>query len=97
LPNEPAVMRALRLKFNPYLQTVYRLKALENNGHEPNKIELIVIGGTWSYLSTKYKYWYLLNCFKAANDYEKIKSKINITKSEKIIKNNLFDKNIYSF
>ncbi|HPT08569.1 MAG TPA: tRNA uridine(34) 5-carboxymethylaminomethyl modification radical SAM/GNAT enzyme Elp3, partial [bacterium] len=44
----------------------------------------------------KYKYWYLLNCFKAANDYEKIKSKINITKSEKIIKNNLFDKNIYS-
>ncbi len=96
LPNEPAVMRALRLKFDPYLQTVYRLKALENNGHEPNKIELIVIGGTWSYLSTKYKYWYLLNCFKAANDYEKIKSKINITKSEKIIKNNLFDKNIYS-
>ena len=96
LPNEPAVMRALRLKFNPYLQTVYRLRALENNGHEPNKIELIIIGGTWSYLPLKYKYWYLLNCFKAANDYQKIKNKIIITKSEKIVKNNLFDKNIYS-
>ena len=56
LPNEPAVMRALRLNFNPYLQTIFRLKALENNGHEPNKIELIVIGGTWSYLPNKYKY-----------------------------------------
>lgn len=96
LPNEPAVMRALRLKYEPYLQTIYRLKALENNGHEPNKIELIVIGGTWSYLKTKYKYWYLLNCFKAANDYNKIKNKIIITKSEKIIKNNFFDKKIYS-
>ncbi|MDD3085448.1 MAG: hypothetical protein PHU32_06210, partial [Candidatus ainarchaeum sp.] len=81
LPNEPAVMRALRLNYNPYLQTVYRLRALENNGHEPNKIELIVIGGTWSYLKTTYKYWYLLNCFKAANDYNKIKNKIIITKS----------------
>ena len=96
LPNEPAVMRALRLNYNPYLQTVYRLRALENNGHEPNKIELIVIGGTWSYLKTTYKYWYLLNCFKAANDYNKIKNKIIITKSEKIIKNKFFDKKIYS-
>ncbi|MGI6347648.1 MAG: elongator complex protein 3 [Patescibacteria group bacterium] len=83
LPNEPAVMRALRLKFNPYLQTIYRLKALENNGHEPKKIEIIVIGGTWSYLPSKYKYWYILNCFKAANDYQKIKKHINIEKSEK--------------
>ncbi|MDD3711743.1 MAG: tRNA uridine(34) 5-carboxymethylaminomethyl modification radical SAM/GNAT enzyme Elp3 [Patescibacteria group bacterium] len=96
LPNEPAVMRALRLDFNPYLQTIFRLRALENNGHEPNKIELIVIGGTWSYLPEKYKYWYILNCFKAVNDYQKIKEKILITKSEKIIKFNEFSKNIYS-
>jgi elongator complex protein 3 len=82
LPNEPAVMRAIRLDFNPYLQTIFRLKALENNGHEPNKIELIVIGGTWSYLPNKYKYWYILNCFKAANDYSKIKKNIKIEKSE---------------
>lgn len=83
LPNEPAVMRAIRLDYNPYLQVVFRLKALENNGHQPNKIELIVIGGTWSYLPPKYKYWYILNCFKAANDYQRIKKNINIEKSEK--------------
>ncbi|HOZ53178.1 MAG TPA: tRNA uridine(34) 5-carboxymethylaminomethyl modification radical SAM/GNAT enzyme Elp3 [bacterium] len=95
LPNEPAVMRALRLNFNPYLQTAYRLRALENNGHEPNKIELIVIGGTWSYLPTKYKYWYILNCFKAANDYQKIKKNIKIEKSEKPVNSKKIIKNSY--
>ena len=71
LSNEPAVMRAIRCGYDPYKQVISRLKALENNGHEPTKIELIVIGGTWSYLPTKYKYWYILNCFKAANDFQK--------------------------
>lgn len=96
LPNEPAVMRAIRLKYNPYLQTVFRLKALENNGHQPSKIELIVIGGTWSYLPEKYKYWYILNCFKAANDYQKIKKEINIEKSEKQVQPKKILKYLYS-
>jgi len=70
LSNEPAVMRAIRCSYDPYKQVISRLRSLENNGHEPTKIEIIVIGGTWSYLPTKYKYWYILNCFKAANDYQ---------------------------
>ncbi|PIP34474.1 tRNA uridine(34) 5-carboxymethylaminomethyl modification radical SAM/GNAT enzyme Elp3 [Candidatus Falkowbacteria bacterium CG_4_10_14_0_2_um_filter_41_15] len=73
LSNEPAVMRAIRCQYDPYRQIVLRLKAMENNGHEPNKIEVIVIGGTWSYFPTKYKFWYILNCFRAANDYAKLK------------------------
>lgn len=75
LSNEPAVMRAIRCSYNPYKQVVWRLQALENNGHEPSKMEVIVIGGTWSYLPKKYKYWYILNCFKAANDYQALKNK----------------------
>ncbi len=78
LSNEPAVMRAIRCSYNPYVQVALRLKALENNGHQPNKIEIIVIGGTWSYLPTNYKYWYILNCFKAANDFNVVKNKITI-------------------
>ncbi len=72
LSNEPAVMRAIRCGYDPYKQVALRLRALEANGHEPTKIEIIVIGGTWSYLPQRYKYWYILNCFRAANDYEKI-------------------------
>ena len=69
LSNEPAVMRAIRCGYDPYRQVVLRLRSLENNGHVPTKLEIIVIGGTWSYLPIRYKYWYILNCFRAANDY----------------------------
>jgi len=79
LSNEPAVMRAIREGFDPYKQVQSRLRALEANGHEPNKIELIVIGGTWSVLPVKYKYWFISNCFKAANNF---KSEIRNPKSE---------------
>lgn len=78
LPNEPAVMRAVKCNFDPYKQTVLRLNSLENNGHEPNKIEIIVIGGTWSYLPDKYQYWYILNCFRAANDFTKLRKNESI-------------------
>jgi len=71
LSNEPAVMRAIRCNYDPYKQVELRLRALEANGHEPTKIELIVIGGTWSVLPENYKYWYIWQCFKAANEYGK--------------------------
>lgn len=76
LSNEPAVMRAIRCGYDPYKQTMLRLAALENNGHQPEKIELIVIGGTWSYLPRKYRYWYILNCFRAANDYKQFRKSL---------------------
>ena len=71
LSNEPAVMRAIRCNYNPYKQVQLRLRALEANGHEPTKIEIIVIGGTWSVLPRKYKYWYINECFRAANEWRK--------------------------
>jgi len=70
LSNEPAVMRAIRCNYDPYKQVELRLRALEANGHEPTKIELIVIGGTWSVLPENYKYWFILQCFRAANEFE---------------------------
>ena len=69
LSNEPAVMRAIRNKYDPYEQVRTRLEALEINGHRPEKIELIVIGGTWSVLPTAYKFWFITQCFKAANEF----------------------------
>lgn len=78
LPNEPAVMRAVKCNFDPYKQTILRLNSLENNGHRPNKIEIIVIGGTWSYLPDRYQYWYILNCFRAANDFKRIRKNKSI-------------------
>jgi elongator complex protein 3 len=72
LSNEPAVMRAISSKFNPYRQVQNRLRSLELNGHKTDKIELIVMGGTFSYLPKKYQKWFITECFRACNDYPKI-------------------------
>ncbi|MEA2088711.1 MAG: tRNA uridine(34) 5-carboxymethylaminomethyl modification radical SAM/GNAT enzyme Elp3 [Patescibacteria group bacterium] len=69
LSNEPAVMRAIICNFNPYKQVSIRIKALEANGHNVEKIELIVMGGTWSFFSKKYQYWFIKECFRSANEY----------------------------
>lgn len=71
LDNEPAVMRAVSAKFNPYLQVQRRIRALELNGHKTDKIELIVMGGTFSYFPKSYQEKFISECFRASNDYPK--------------------------
>lgn len=68
LSNEPAVMRAVLTKFDPFTQVQVRIKALENNGHSTDKLELIIMGGTWSCLPEKYQTWFIKRCFDAANE-----------------------------
>lgn len=67
LSNEPAIMRAIVNKFDPYQQTFNRIKDLKISGHPTDKIELIVIGGTWSFLPSKYREWFIKRAFDAAN------------------------------
>jgi len=79
LKNEPAAQRAFLTKFNPYLQVKTRLQALEMTGHSTDKIELIVLGGTWSAYPKNYQYWFIKECFRAGND---TNSKIKNQKSK---------------
>jgi elongator complex protein 3 len=77
-------MRAIMNKFNPYEQIQSRLHALMINGHSTNKIELIVMGGTFSYFPKKYQYWFVKECFRACNEFEPSrKSKVESQKSNK--------------
>ncbi len=46
LNNEPAIMRAMRNEFDPKRQVQERIQTLEGNGHNTDKLEIIVIGGT---------------------------------------------------
>lgn len=69
ISNEPAAMRALLLRFNPYQQVAKRLQAMQDNGHPTDKIELIVKGGTWSAYDRKYQQWFIKQCFDAANSF----------------------------
>lgn len=69
LSDEPGAQRAEDNYFDPYLQTWNRLLVFRNIGHPVNKVELIVLGGTWSFYDVGYQYWFVLRCFEAINDF----------------------------
>ena len=71
LYDEPACQRAERNYFDPYLQVVSRLRALTQMGHITDKIELIVLGGTWNDYPQEYQIWYISELFRALNDGDK--------------------------
>jgi elongator complex protein 3 len=68
LSNEPAVMRAILTDFHPYKQVAARLKSLKATGHKTDKIELIIMGGTFSYFPKQYQTWFVKECFRACNE-----------------------------
>lgn len=69
LASEPGAQRAALNHFDPYLQTFQRLRAFHQMGHATAKIELIVLGGTWSFYPEPYQIWFLQRCFDAMNDF----------------------------
>ena len=68
LHDEPACARAEQNWFDPYLQVSTRLTALTQMGHATDKIELIVLGGTWSDYPRAYQLWFVRELFRALND-----------------------------
>ena len=68
LPDEPGAMRALEHDFDPYTQVMSRIQALEILGHPTDKIELLILGGTWSSYRRDYQEWFVQRCFDAMND-----------------------------
>ncbi len=69
LSDEPGAQRAANNRFDPYLQTWNRLAAFRDIGHPTEKIELIVLGGTWSFYPEAYQVGFIERCFEAMNDF----------------------------
>lgn len=69
LPSQPAAQRAFRQQFNPYTQVFVRLKALMLTGHEISKVELRILGGTWSSYKKTYQTWFVKQCLLAMNEF----------------------------
>ena len=67
LSREPGAQRALRHQFDPFTQTLSRLTALGNVGHPTHKVELLILGGTWSAYSFGYQQWFVQRCLDALN------------------------------
>jgi len=67
LSDEPGAMRAVEHDFDPYAQVASRLEALESVGHPTDKVELLILGGTFSAYQRDYQEWFVLRCFEALN------------------------------
>jgi len=69
LADEPGAQRAADNAFDPYRQTWSRLAAYHSIGHPTDKVELIILGGTWSFHPESYQIWFVERCFDAMNDF----------------------------
>ena len=69
---EPATMRGIRNKFDPYLQIFNRLEQYALLGHNFDKIELIIMGGTFPSFPLDYQEEFIKYSFKAMNDFSKL-------------------------
>ncbi len=64
---EPAVMRALENQYDPYLQVQSRIAQLRAMGHPVDKVELILVGGTFPFLPRTYQEDFVKRCLDALN------------------------------
>lgn len=65
--DEPGCQRAERDGFDPYRQSAGRINVFESIGHDADKVELLILGGTWSAYSQDYREWFVQRCFDAMN------------------------------
>lgn len=89
LSNEPAAARAKMNLFDPIRQVTMRIQALENNGHQVDKLELLILGGTWSVYPEKYQIEFVRDLFYAANTFgqKHKRAALSLEKEQKINEN----------
>ena len=66
---EPAALRGRMYEFHPYIQCFNRLKQLKKIGHPIDKVELIIMGGTFPSRDLCYQQWFTSQCLKAMTDF----------------------------
>ena len=66
---EPAALRGRMYEFHPYIQCFNRLKQLKKIGHPVDKVELIIMGGTFPSRDLCYQEWFVSQCLKAMTDF----------------------------
>jgi len=67
LSDEPGAARAYQNRFDPFDQVSSRIHEYEAVGHPNDKIELLVLGGSWSCYPRAYQEWFIRRCFHAMN------------------------------
>lgn len=68
--SEPAVRRAADHHYDPRDQTIARLRSLRAIGHDTDKVDLIVLGGTFTALEPSYQEWFIKGCLDGLNGFD---------------------------
>ncbi|CAK4079010.1 unnamed protein product [Aphanomyces euteiches] len=85
LHDEPSVLRANRNSFDPVLQFCDRCVTLALNGHPVDKIELLILGGTWASYPVSYQEEFIRDLFYAANTFhDRVKREKRTLEEEKL-------------
>jgi elongator complex protein 3 len=64
---EPAALRAIEHDFDPYMQTRNRLEQLKATGHSVDKVDVIIMGGTFTSFDPEYRKWFVRRCLDGMN------------------------------
>jgi len=67
LVDEPGAARAFQNQFDSFKQVASRLEAYRAVGHPTDKIELLILGGTWTFYPRDYQQEFIKRCFDAMN------------------------------
>lgn len=82
IKSEPGAMRALLNHFDPTKQVRNRLTSLTLTWHDTDKIEMIVLWGTWDVYTEKYKVNFIKSLYDACNNFSQLKIIQNIDKKK---------------
>ena len=66
---EPTSMRAIRARYNPFIQTKDRMEQLKKLGHDVDKVEFIIMGGTFMSLDEEYRDYFIRNLHDALSNH----------------------------
>jgi len=80
---EPSALRAVQSAYHPYIIMMRRLKQLTDIGHDVDKVEVIIQGGTFPAVDLDYQEWFVKCAFKAMNDFPHFKDIENL--EEKLV------------
>ena len=71
-PESPAVLRAIRCDYDARQQVEMRLGIFSEMGHPTDKVELIIMGGTFLAHPVDYQYEFIKGCYDGLNGCESV-------------------------
>ena len=85
----PSTRRANDNDFDPVKQFYDRAIVLKNNGHDIDKIELLILGGTWSSNAMEYRDWFIRQIYYSANMFyeKKLRKPLSLDEELKLNEN----------